>query len=99
MSFCRHVRRTLMVLHHLKLMCDQTGQEPLQYLPAKLVLEIVFSGQCRASGMKTIMTVLIVMLGNRLVVFYLCAASTTPSSFTNSVTPPQLSGLQLGNTA
>jgi len=84
MSFCRYVRRTLMVLHHLELMCDQTGQESLQYLPAKLVLETVSSGQCLASGMKTIITVVIVMLGNRLVVLCLCAASNTRSSSTNS---------------
>lgn len=84
MSFCRHVRRTFMVLHQLELMCDQTGQESLQYLPAKLVLEIVSSGQCRASGMKTSMTVVIVVLGTRLAVFCSCAAPTTPSSSTHS---------------
>jgi hypothetical protein len=74
-----------MVLHHLELMCDQTGQESLQYLPAKLVLEIVSSGQCLASGMKTIMKAVIVVLGNHLVMFCSCAASNTPSSSTNSL--------------
>lgn len=41
----------------------------------------------------------VVMLGNRLVVFCQCAASTTPSSSTNSIAIRELSDLQLGNTA